>query len=263
MTILLTGSTGFLGGWISEALDMQKENWRPLNSRLNNVVLADLEGVHTVIHNAAHIPKRSPREEDFFEVNVEGTRQLLEQARCAGVKRFVYISSMGVKFPSKYAESKLAAEEVVKASGLEWLILRPAHVYGPNMEFRNLVAKLRRKIIWPILQNGKVHTIYVKDCASAIVNASLSHRAGETLNIVAPEISELSYYRLLRGIVGTKYLIAATPLCWARKKRGVLMVEIRTKGFLINGVSNFEFETTPIELGLKETFDIVSGGNLP
>src|SRR5256885_4953902 len=198
MKILLTGSTGFLGTRIAQELQLRSLAWRPLRVRLHQILPADLEEASVVIHCAGLTPGRSCRNEDFLEVNAAGTSRLLNQCEQSGVRRFIYVSSMGVKFPSAYAQSKLLAEESVKRSRLEWLVLRPAHLYGPHEHFRGTFNKLKRKMIWSVLGSGRnpIHIVYVKDCAGAIVEATLSSRARENLNLVAPECSQLASIRI-------------------------------------------------------------------
>lgn len=257
MKILLTGSTGFLGTRIAEELQLRGLAWRPLRVRLHQMLPADLEGASIVIHCAGLTPGRSCRNQDFFEVNAAGTSRLLEQCEQSGVRRFIYISSMGVKFPSAYAQSKLLAEERVKQSRLEWLVLRPAHLYGPHEHFRGTFSKLKRKMIWSVLGSGRnpIHIVYVKDCAAAIVEATLSSRAREILNIVAPECSELDYIRILRKVAGSKILILPTPLFWARMRKGKLVVDTRMAGLRIPGVADWDFVATPLETGMREVYE--------
>ena len=255
MTVLLTGSTGFLGTWVARELQSRKLEWRASSIRLQRIGPADLEGAGTVIHCAGRIPGSGVRDEDFLETNAVGTAHLLEQCERAGVRRFIYVSSMGVKYPSAYAQSKLAAEESVKRSRLEWLILRPAHVYGPNRDFGKLFDSLRRKKYRFVLGLGRspIHIVYVKDCAAAIVDAAQSSRAGEIMNIIAPEVSELQYTRVLREVTGARFLILPLPLFWARKRKGKLQVDIRTSGLRISGTADWAFAATPLEAGMRQT----------
>lgn len=255
--ILLTGSTGFLGTRIAEDLQLRGLAWRPLRVRLHETQAADLEGTNAVIHCAALTPGRARRDEEFFDINVAGTGRLLELCEQSRVRRFVYISSMGIKFPSAYTESKLLAEESVKRSGLDWLVLRPAHIYGPTRQLRGTFDKLKRNLIWSVLGSGRnpIHIIYVKDCAAAIVEATLSSRARETLNIIAPEYSELDYIRALRKVTGSKILIVPTPLFWARIRKGKIAVDTRMAGLRIPGVADWDLAATPLETGMRQIYD--------
>lgn len=168
--ILVTGSSGFIGGALVEHL--VKRGFNTIGASRNNTFIhplytfykissleqgADwstpLHNVDTVVHCAAraHILKekvKSPIDE-FRKINVEATLQLAKQACKAGVKRFIFISSIGVlgdetkrgiafneSMPEDpkaiYAISKLEAEKALKkfakSSGLELVIIRPALV---------------------------------------------------------------------------------------------------------------------------------------
>ena len=105
-------------------------------------------GCRAVVHAAAWTggPELSP--EAGYRVNVEGTRNVLAAAEAAGVERFIYISSVAVygvnsaplvdeSMPTPpvgqaYSDSKIAAEALVRSSGLPYVIIRPASTYGPR-----------------------------------------------------------------------------------------------------------------------------------
>lgn len=121
----------------------------------------------TVFHAAGVIhPSRGVKQ--FYEVNVEGTKNLLAAARQAGVRRFVHVSSnspIGTnKSPTDlfdetapynpymhYGRSKMLAEEAVKAAGadLETVIIRPPWFYGPNQP-------ARQTTFFTMIKTGKV-----------------------------------------------------------------------------------------------------------
>lgn len=253
MTILLTGASGFLGARIVDVLRARGLAWQPLRARLLEAQAAELDGIATVIHCAALTPARAAREEDFLEVNVRGTERLLALCERLGVRRFVYVSSMGVKFPSAYAFSKLLAEDRVKSSSLEWLVLRPAHIYGPTAQLRGTMAKLERKRTWSVLGHGRnpVQIVYVEDCAAAVVDAALSPRAFETLNVIAPEYAEIDYIRTLRKVTGSSAVILRMPLFWARMRRGRAAVADRIAGLRIPGVADWPLTATPLETAMQ------------
>ena len=107
-----------------------------------------IAGCRAVVHAAAWTggPELSP--EAGYRVNVEGTRNVLGAARVPGVERFIYISSVAVygvngapfvdeSMPTPpvgqaYSDSKIAAEKLVRGSGLPYVIIRPASTYGPR-----------------------------------------------------------------------------------------------------------------------------------
>jgi nucleoside-diphosphate-sugar epimerase len=133
--VLLTGATGFVGSHVAERLSGRGHGLRctvrassdlrwleGLDVETAEVDLADgeglgaaLEGVGRVVHVAG--VTRAPREEVFRRVNVEGTRRLAEASLRAGVRRFVFVSSLAARGPdgedgpvSAYGRSKRAAE---------------------------------------------------------------------------------------------------------------------------------------------------------
>jgi nucleoside-diphosphate-sugar epimerase len=257
MTVVLTGSTGFLGVRVAGVLRDRRLDWRPLTARLDEVGARDLAGAASVIHCAAATPGRGCSDEEYLAVNAEGTGRLVRACEEAGVRRFVLVSSMGVKLASGYARSKLLAEERVKASRLDWLVLRPAHIYGPTPQLRGTMTKLKRKWTWSVLGAGRcpVQLVYVDDCAAAVVDAALSPRSHETLNVIAPECSEIDYVRALRRATGSATLILRMPFFWARMRRGAAEVEARMAGLRIPGVADWPLAATPLEAGLRRTYE--------
>lgn len=96
---------------------------------------AALEGQEVVLHLAGvtHASRRG----DYFRVNTRGTHLLAVEAARRGVRRLVYVSTRAVGAAcGAYGESKLEAEDLIKSSGLEWVILRPAEVYGTAGGYR-------------------------------------------------------------------------------------------------------------------------------
>jgi nucleoside-diphosphate-sugar epimerase len=155
---LLTGATGFLGQMLHRALGPDILTLgRASNNQLIvdlSTTIPDLPPVDTVIHNAgkAHVVPQTPEEEQaFFDVNVQGTANLLQGLESHPPKQLVFISSvavygldMGEAIPetaplhgqTPYARSKIQAEALVqdfcKAHDIGYLILRLPLVVGPN-----------------------------------------------------------------------------------------------------------------------------------
>jgi UDP-glucose 4-epimerase len=169
---LITGANGFIGRAITAKLSADKLNLKLVvrnpknaegydhflvNSIDENTDWSDaFDDVHSVVHIAglAHVLSPSNEAElkkKFESVNTFGTLRLAREAALAGVKRFVFISTIGVNgvsnklpFTAKdvpapvdfYAESKLNAElglsEIAEQTGMEIVIIRPPLVYGPG-----------------------------------------------------------------------------------------------------------------------------------
>jgi NADH dehydrogenase len=132
-----------------------------------------LDGIESVVHAAATTSETAPDESLSWCTNVEGTRNLLEACRAAGVRRWIQISSLSANptNTSLYGRTKFAADEEVRRSALEWTILQPGTIYGPGS--RGLFAKMVRLTsglpVVPVIGPGTqlMRPIHVDDVALA------------------------------------------------------------------------------------------------
>jgi nucleoside-diphosphate-sugar epimerase len=166
--IALTGATGFIGRHLLRALPPRGFRLRVLLRRPTELpaecasavvgdlarpvnMAAALADVDAVIHSAAIAQGMSGRPEDDYRVlNTEATVALARAAERAGVRRFVFLSSIRAQsgpvaahvltedLPAEptdaYGRSKLAAEQGLAALDLDWVALRLALVYGPGVK---------------------------------------------------------------------------------------------------------------------------------
>tara|TARA_Y100001956_G_scaffold5226_1_gene4685 strand:+ start:16717 stop:17637 length:921 start_codon:yes stop_codon:yes gene_type:complete len=161
--ILVTGSTGFIGRELISLIRDARcvvRSYNQISDDLFFVKSIDLEtdwngafeDVEVVVHLAGLAHSYSFTEREYQEVNVGGTLHLANEAVKSGVKRFVFVSSIGVNGTSThevpfssdstpnphnaYAQSKYDAEiglqKISKETGLEVVIVRPTLVYGPT-----------------------------------------------------------------------------------------------------------------------------------
>ena len=100
-----------------------------------------LAGAQVLVHLVA-IPRESGGR-SFENVNVRGVERVLAAARSAGVGRVVHLSALGVtKEPRyQYLSSKWRGEQLVRESGLGWVVFRPSLLFGPGDGFFNLIKK--------------------------------------------------------------------------------------------------------------------------
>jgi len=112
-------------------------------------------GCDAVIHLTA-IVAESPPEVTFENVNVTGTRNIVREAERAGVRRFVYVSSLGAdRGESPYHRSKLRGEEAARTFNGNWIILRLGNVYGRGDDQLSLILKMVRTLpAVPVIAGG-------------------------------------------------------------------------------------------------------------
>ncbi|MBM3987782.1 MAG: NAD-dependent epimerase/dehydratase family protein [Planctomycetes bacterium] len=131
--------------------------------------LPELEGCTEFVHMAALTGKARAR--DFERVNVEGTRSVLEACKRVGVRRFLFVSSIAANYPEHdaypYGRSKLEAEALVRASGLEWAIVRPTIVMSRRAKVWHSLESLASLPLVPLFGGGgaRIQPIHADDLA--------------------------------------------------------------------------------------------------
>ncbi len=161
-----------------------------------------------VVHLAAEIA--SQRSADKIQaVNVEGTRDLLDAAEAAGVKRFVFASTVvtgeangrvlredePLPVETAYGRSKQEGERLVRESKLHGVIVRPGHVYGPGGWYEHeFVRRLRQPGRFAVIGRGDNlwDVVHVDDVAGALVDALERAPAGEVYH--AADDEPITYY---------------------------------------------------------------------
>lgn len=186
-----------------------------------------LHDVDVVIHLAArvHVMKEKATDPlaEFLRTNLHGTVNLARQAARAGVKRLVYVSSIGVNgnrtkgnesfseedMPhphNAYAVSKWQAEQallqVSRETGLEIVILRPPLVYGPTAKgnFPKLLAAIQKGIPLPLAGANNLRSlIYVQNLVSALI-ACATHPAAAGQTYLVSDGEDISTTQLIEKI---------------------------------------------------------------
>lgn len=255
MTVLVTGANGFIGQALCPALaaagfvvrravrgGSTPEAFAVGDIGPNTDWRAALAGCGAVVHLAArvHVMREATADTEaaFHAVNCEGTLNLARQAAAAGVRRFVFVSSIKVNGEGRaapyheadaaaprdaYARSKWAAEqglwEISRETGLEGVVLRPPLVYGPGVgaNFQRLLGWVARG--WP-LPFGRVDNrrslLFVGNLADAI-RACLSHPAAAGKTYLVSDGEDVSTPELLRrlaGALGRPARLSPVPPSW-------------------------------------------------
>lgn len=111
----------------------------------------------------------------FERVHVHGLHNLLGEAKKAGIKRFIHISALGTsdKPVSEYFRTKWQGEQLIKSSGIPYVILRPSLVFGPEDKFFNMLKPMLSLPVIPVAGDGKTkfQPIYVEDLAACLAQA--------------------------------------------------------------------------------------------
>src|SRR5258706_2412884 len=232
--IFLTGATGFLGSRVLARLSRNRQrtiiclirgtppNGHPPNVRFVRGDLLDpaaytqaLAECHTVLHVAAATGKNVPAE--YMLVNRDGTKALLDAAGWAGLKRFLFVSTIAVKFPDKshyyYAQSKQLAEEAIRQSKLQWTIVRPTMIFGSDSPVLEGLGRLATLPFVPVFGDGRalVQPIFVDDLADCLTEmCDARDLDGQTIEIGGPEVLSIEdlLLRIRRGKAAVLHLPA-------------------------------------------------------
>lgn len=211
MTVFITGATGFIGRTLVRKLIDRGETVRALyrskkrtrfieHSNLvwvhghigeSSCLLEGLDGADAVIHLVGILIE--PKGASFQKIHVEGTQNVLQAARQAGVRRFLYMSALGTRphAKSRYHQTKWEAEERVRQSGLDVTLFRPSVVFGPEDVSVNWFAKMVRFFpIVPIPGTGRnrLQPVWVEDVADAMIQSlERPHTIGKTYTLAGPQ----------------------------------------------------------------------------
>ena len=232
--LLIIGGTGYVGGYILEALDgkmpnkqvrvmsrdkasLEKLAAQGYDTVEGNVTSLDetrkaMQGVDTVIHLTAIIREVPSKGQTYDAVMGKGTENMVEAAKDAGVKRIIFMSALGAENMSTgYYKNKIRGEKAVKESGIPYVIFRPSFQIGPGGEFVGLLKQLTMLPVVPVLGPGNypVQPVYVRDLARYVVQALDDPRyTNETFEVGGPETFE--YNKMLEQTLS------------ARSKKGLL-----------------------------------------
>ncbi len=163
-----------------------------------------LAGVCTNIDQVLHLAAvtHTNRSARYAEVNATGTLNLVAEARRAGIQRFTLVSTRAISPEGgAYSRSKIQAEGIVRSSGLEWNILRPAEVYGTGAEgISALIERCRRGRWVPVPGDGSplLAPVYLDDVVDGICRAVKEPGHGGVLMLAGPE--EMTYLELIRRL---------------------------------------------------------------
>lgn len=273
----MTGGTGDVGRAICDSLKTAGLEVFLLCRRggdAGNLIKGDLldrdsllnatKGMDVVLHIAGLI---KGDKKDLMAVNAQGTKSLVTACKENKVGGFVFISSLDVKFDTPYAESKRKAEEFVSGSGLRYMILRPAVMYGNGFEkdIVKLVELLKKVPLIPVVGSGDnlYQPLLVHDLASVVKKIVVDdlflnkdYFMGGAKPISMNQLIDLICKKLSRNVlkIHVPGLMVRGALCFM----DMFAINVDLRNFLIDKVCSNEaaiqeigFCPTPIDKGLE------------
>jgi len=241
--ILVAGGTGFVGAAIVRELrrrgqpiavltrdtsraqerfpDLDLE-FREGDVRDPDTLAEAVRGVEAVIGcvQFPNSPIENPsRGHTFEEVDAKGTENLVEAAKAAGVRRYVYLSGAGAAPDTEFGpfRAKWRAETAVRDSGITYTILRPSWVYGPEDKALNRFLGMSRFLPFvPLIGNAgkqRLQPVFIDDIGRAVAEALIHPTADDQVfEIGGPEILTMKeIVRTALEAVGRRRLLLSAP----------------------------------------------------
>ena len=243
MKALVTGASGFVGNatcarLVAQGMDVIGTVRHPPTRPLLGVdyrIVGDLDantdwrdaltGVDTIVHCAARVHVMQETAVDplvaFRTANVAGTEQLARQAAAAGIRRFIFLSSVKVNgegglvayretdlpapkdvYGTSKHEAELGLREIKAETGMELVVVRPTLIYGPGVKanFQALMRALMRGIPLPL---GAIHnrrSLLALDNVVDLIVTCIKHPAAANETFLVSDGEDLSTTELIRRL---------------------------------------------------------------
>ena len=257
MKVLVTGASGFVGRRLCQSLNehnhqvtaaVRSSETPDIDGAASRIIIGDigkntdwslaLVGQDAIIHLAAraHVMNETTPDPEplYHQVNVDGTQQIIEQAKAAGVRRLLFLSSVKVNgeqtttaayteaMPAMpedaYGRTKWAAEQLLNAEpGLDVTIIRSPLVYGPGVKgnFAKLIGLCQRG--WPLplgaIKNQRSF-VFLDNLVDALINCLENTKSiGQTFLVSdGADVSTPELFRLVSTALGKPSSMVPVPV---------------------------------------------------
>jgi dihydroflavonol-4-reductase len=212
---LVTGATGLVGSHLVPKLENVKSFEGDIRDK--EAVRKAVEDVDFVYHCAGFISHKRKDREQLYDVNVIGTRNLLDASLESDVKRIVHLSSTSAINPrNDYGLSKRLSELECKNAvdrGLDVVIARPATVYGAGDKNRNSVYPFRKVAnsrLIPVPPGGKSY-VHVDDLVDGLVLCMEEGETGESYTFSFENLFFMDLYKMISEVVNQNATLFRIP----------------------------------------------------
>lgn len=222
--IAITGGTGFVGRHVAERIGSGRA---VVVSRRTGVAVDDIDGLagamadcEVVVHCAGI--NRELGDQTFDRVHVRGTTAVVEAARRAGVRKIVMLSFLRARpsCGSAYHESKWEAEQIIRASGLDYTILKAGMIYGRGDHMIDHLSRLARTI--PVaatvgMRGRAISPVPVAELVDVVIAAVEGRLSRETVAVTGGETLLLgTAVRRVAEVEGRPMFVFPAPLAFHR-----------------------------------------------
>jgi dihydroflavonol-4-reductase len=280
MRYLVSGSTGFLGRHVREAIERAGHDVVGLSRSTGGDVLdagavrAAAKGCDGAFHCAGRVSRRPEDAEDLYRVHVEGTKSMVGACRKAGVRRVVVVSSSGTCAVSEtgdragteedaapigiigrwpYYRAKLFAERAAleqNGKGIEVVSVNPSLLLGPGDVGGSSTDDVRLVVERAVaaVPAGGLSFVDVRDAAAALVGAMQIGRAGERYLVGACNLTVREFFGRIARIAGVEVPWVSLPRSRSMARVGAVFAERMARRIGLSPVAD------PVSVDMAQCF---------
>jgi NADH dehydrogenase len=239
MKIAITGGTGFVGRHLARALvkgghqvvliargvdsrdtdirDLDNASFVAIGTSSSEKLAEAFAGCDAVAHCAGI--NRAIGEQTYERVHVQGTQNVVDAAREAGVKKVLLLSFLRARphCNSPYHESKWAAEEIVRGSGLDYTVIKAGMIYGKGDHMLDHLSHTLHTL--PLfatvgIKEKPIQPVAIEDVVRILQAALIDNRLSrQTVAVIGPQKMLLSHaVKQIGRIIGRRVLTFPSPI---------------------------------------------------